>query len=181
MPNQVDSSVTKPYIYNQAGTGLAIRSPSGDIEELADISLGCRNAISTANLSHKDYLWSVKYNHEGVQKKVFVKKSIQLDPHKFEAAIDSQHGLPFSMILGPYRKYWAKFVNEKVAKVLQEQNSVRFKEHFFVEVLGLQVQIIKAGDGPEKERWVFGPDVVLDFEGKPMTGANCDMFWYRWV
>ena len=55
------------------------------------------------------------------------------------------------------------------------------KEHFFVEVLGLQVQIIKAGDGPEKERWVFGPDVVLDFEGKPMTGANCDMFWYRWV
>ena len=74
----------KPYIFNNQGTGLAIRSPTGDIEDLADISLACRHAISTSNLALKGYIWSVKYNqHQGIVKSVFVKKSIMTDPIKF--------------------------------------------------------------------------------------------------
>ena len=170
----------KPYIFNNQGTGLAIRSPTGDIEDLADISLACRHAISTSNLALKGYIWSVKYNqHQGIVKSVFVKKSVMTDPIKFEQAIDAQHGLPFSMTLGPYKKYWAKFVQEKVQKVLQEQNTERFKEHYFVEVLGLQVQIMKPNDGPEMERWVYSPEVVLNSEGKLMTGSQLDVFWHK--
>ena len=39
-------------------------------------------------------------------------------PDKFEAAIDKQARIPFSIDLGPYKKYWAKFVSEKVGKGL---------------------------------------------------------------
>ena len=128
-------------------------------------------------------------------KTFFVKKAAMTDPIKFEAAIDSQHGLPFAMNLGPYRcckkhttrfyyistfrKYWSKFVNEKVHRVLQDQNSGKFREHFFAEVLGLQVQILKPGDGPERERWVYGPDCILDCNGKLLSGGKLDIFWYR--
>ena len=104
MPNTSDMEGTKPYIFNQQGTGLAIRAPSGDIEELADISLACRHPISTHNLGLKGYLWDIKYHHHNsTVKSVFVKKNMMMDPSKFEAAIDAQHGLPFAMNLGPYR------------------------------------------------------------------------------
>ena len=116
---------TKPYIYNQQGTGLVIRSPAGDIEELADISLACRHAISTANLGLKGYIWDVKYHHHNsVIKTVFVKKAAMTDPIKFEAAIDSQHGLPFAMNLGPYRyciiKHYPLFLYFNIQKVLEQ-------------------------------------------------------------
>ena len=143
----------KPYIFNQQGTGLAIGGISGDIEELADISLSCRHPINTDNLGLKGYIWDVKYNnHNGVVKSVFVKKTAMMDPFKFEQSIDSQQRLPFSMNIGSYRKHWGKFINEKVQRALQDQNSGRHRRHYFAEVLGLQIQIIKPGDGPEMER-----------------------------
>ena len=51
----------------------------------------------------------------------------------------------------------------------------------FVEILGLQVQLLTKTDGRDKERWVFSPDVILDFTGRIMTGSELDMVWYRWV
>ena len=181
MPKQSETDM-RPYIFNQQGSGLAIRNPAGDLEELADISLACRHAISTANLSLKGYIWDVKWNRQSsVVKSVFVKKTSMLDPVKFEAAIDSQHDLPFHMNIGPYRKYWTKFVNEKVNKVLLEQHQDKHKQHYFAEVLGLQIQLLKPGDSPERERWVYGPDLVMDHRGRPMVGSRKDIFWYRCV
>ena len=72
-------------------------------------------------------------------------------------------------------------MNEKVQRVLQDHHSGRSNEHYFAEVLGLQVQLLKPGDGPELERWVYGPDVVLDSNGKLLSGHKCDVFWYKWA
>ena len=39
---------------------------------------------------------------------------------KFEGQIDSQAGIPFQSTMGKFKKYWPKFIAEKVDKVLND-------------------------------------------------------------
>ena len=178
MPRQEsDPGMVSPYIFNQQGRGLCIRDAKGDLHELADISVACRAPLSTANFSVKGFLWTVQFNKLGGKRQdVFIEKSKNPYPDRFEAAIDSQTGLACLFKLGRFKKYWPKFVEERVEKVLNDAN--RQSKHF-VEILGLQDQLIAKTDGREKERWVFSPDVVLDCNGELLTGSKNNMFWYR--
>ena len=171
---EVDSG---PYIFNQPGRGLAIRDAKGDLHELADISLACRAPLSTANFSVKGFLWTLQYNKLGGKRHdVFIEKTKNPYPDRFEAAIDSQTGLACLFKLGRFKKYWPRFVEERIEKVLND--SERASKHF-VEILGLQDQLLMKNDGREKERWVFSPDVVLDCNGERLMGVKNNMFWHR--
>ena len=56
--------------------------------------------------------------------------------------------------------------------------SERASKHF-VEILGLQDQLLMKTDGREKEPWVFSPDVELDCNGERLIGVKNNMFWHR--
>ena len=89
------------FIFNQLDWGLAVKTAKGESVELADISLICRNPISTHDLKLKGYLWLVQYNRKNkIQKSVFIEKKANMKPAVFEQAIDSQHGLAFRMDIG---------------------------------------------------------------------------------
>ena len=172
-----DPGMVAPYIFNQTSRGLAIRDAKGDLHDLADISIACRAPLSTANFSVKGFLWTVQYNKLGGERRdVFIEKVKNPYPERFEAAIDSQTGLACLFKLGRFKRFWPKFVEERVEKVLNDP--ARLSKHF-VEILGLQDQLLTKVDGREKERWVFSPDVVLDCEGVKLTGVKNNMFWYR--
>ena len=98
---------------------------------------------------------------------------------KFESQVDLQAGIPFQSHLGKYKKFWPKFIAERIEKVL---NDNRRKKMNFVELEGLQVHLLgnNALDRTN-ERWVFSPDVVLDSSGKELTGGANDMFWFKYV
>ena len=175
--NREDSFLAGPYIFNQTGRGLAIRDAKGDVHELADVSLACRAPLSNSNFTVKGFLWTIQFNKlNGVRRDVFIEKSKNPYPDRFEAAIDSQTGLACLFKLGKFKKYWQKFIEERVEKVLNDQN--RGSKHL-VEILGLQDQLLSKLDGREKERWVFGPNIVLNSNGELLRGSRNDMFWYR--
>ena len=123
------------FIFNQRDRGLAVKNAKGEIVELADISLICRNPISTHDLKLKGYLWLVQYNRKNkIQKSVFIEKKANMKPAVFEQAIDSQHGLAFRMDIGRYGRYWSRFVSEKVerGKILIAHMAILYKLYVFM-------------------------------------------------
>ena len=81
------------------------------------IYLTCRAPLTSANYTTKGYLWTVQFNKLGGERRdVFIEKSKNQYPDKFEASIDSQTGLACLFKLGKFKKYWSRFVEERVEK-----------------------------------------------------------------
>ena len=110
---------------------------------------------------------------------MFVPKTATETFAKFENQVDLQAGIPFQSHLGKFKKFWSKFLAERIDKVLNEN---RRKNMNFVKLEGFQVHLLGSKAlNRENERWVFSPDVVLDSSGKQLTGTANDMFWFKYV
>ena len=123
----------------------------------------------------------IQFNQEDpvVRKRVFVPKAATETYAKFENQVDLQAGIPFQSHLGKFKKFWPKFIAERIEKVL---NDNRRKKMNFVELEGLQIHLLGSNAlNRENERWVYSPEVVLDSSGKQLTGADNDMFWFKYV
>lgn len=158
---------------NLAPRGLGFRNENGQLEMVTKATLQMLGTASLPLYGLRGQVWGIRYSRDpSFTHRVFVPKTAVSKALTFEAFVDNQTGGDISFKT-KHSGLWRAFTS-----LMEEAYEARGEKIYTIaEHTGLQTRNL-VFDDRSTERYIFGPDLILDETGKKLKGKKIDCVFF---